>query len=79
MQVEEFLTRAGLLWLNGAVIGGVFLAQALPFIMAVSGAALFLVDPDHWQRARSKPKSRYQRDPRVRPSRAQRPDDFTIS
>lgn len=77
MQVEEFLTRAGLLWLNGAVIGGVFLAQALPFIMAIGGAALFLVDPERWQRPKST--HRYQRDPRVRPSRAQRADDFTIS
>lgn len=77
MQVEEFLTRAGLLWLNGAVIGGVFLAQALPFIMAIGGAALFLLDPECWQRPKSTPC--YQRDPRIRPSRTQRPDDFTIS
>lgn len=77
MEFEEFLTRAGLLWLNGAVIGGVFLAQASPFIMAIGGAALFLVDPGRWQRPKST--SRYQRDSRVRPSREQRTDDFTIS
>jgi hypothetical protein len=55
----------------------VFLAQASPFIMAVGGAALFLVDPERWQRTKSTP--RYQRDTRVRPSREQRTDDFTIS
>jgi len=77
MQVEEFLTRAGLLWLNGAVIGGVFLAQALPFIMAAGGAALFLVDPGRWRSSKSTPR---QRDHRVRPLREQRTDnDFTIS
>jgi len=76
MEFEEFLTRAGLLWLNGAVIGGMFLAQALPFIMAVGGAALFLVDPERWQR----PKSTTPRYQRARPSRGeQRADDFTIS
>lgn len=69
-QLEEFLTRAGLLWLNGAVIGTTFLAQALPFIMAVGGAVLFLMD-----------RRREAMSPRIAPPQSSRParHDFTIS